>query len=270
MLISLSSLELPLPSYYIIGALTDVWRAAGHSIHIGTDYHPEADLCILHHDRSRLDPADLPPPPDGVRLVNGGCLDITKTRVSSNRLDPDARWSGPVIVKTVLNCHGLPERAEQSEAWLRRKLRPLAGRYWRVTRVLPESRYPVLPNLSSVPGWVWRSPDLLVEKFLPEQADGLYSIRSWLIFGAAGYGVQVFSPDPVVKTHSVVKHAFFFDPPAELEAWRARFRIDFAKFDYVVNDGRVLLLDVNKTPTFSGPRRTPRLERLAAGLESFR
>jgi hypothetical protein len=270
MLISVSSLELPLPPYYIIGALADVWRAAGHTIHIGADYHPQADLCILHHDRSRLDPAALPSAPEGVRLVNGDCLDITKTRVSSNRLYPESQWAGPVIVKTVLNCYGLPERAAECESWMRRKLRPLAGRFWRVTRVLPDARYPVLPTLSAVPGWVWRAPDLLVEKFLPERADGLYSIRSWLSFGAAGYGVQVFSPEPVVKTHSVVKHAFFFDPPAELAAWRARFRIDFAKFDYVVNGGRVLLLDVNKTPTFSGPRRTPRLERLAEGLDSLR
>jgi len=37
--------------------------------------------------------------------------------------------------------------------------------------------------------------------------------------------------------------------PEELHAMWARLGFDFGKFDYVVRDGQIVLLDANRTPT---------------------
>jgi hypothetical protein len=36
--------------------------------------------------------------------------------------------------------------------------------------------------------------------------------------------------------------------PSEVQAIRQRLRMDYGKLDYVVRDGKVILLDVNRTP----------------------
>jgi hypothetical protein len=246
---------------YLIAKLAWHWERAGVSVETSESIPRGADLAILHVDRTRVDAAEVPGNPEGIPLLNGRVLDISKRRFSSLGLDAGTDWAGPVIIKSDLNHFGIPE----SGGGLRLRQR-LAERSWRLARALPRRRYPVVESARAVPGWVWSDPDLLVEKFLPERSGDLFCLRGWVFFGPRSYAFRLFSTDPMVKTGSMVRHEFLPGPPRELEEFRARHGFDFGKFDYVEHDGRPILLDANKTPTIVTEPDTPRLRDLAGGL----
>jgi hypothetical protein len=104
---------------------------------------------------------------------------------------------------------------------------------------------------------------------LPERTgEGLYALRGWMFLGDKSYGYRLLSSHPLVKVGSMLAHEPLSDVPEELTALRAKLKFDFGKFDYVVHDGRAIVLDTNKTPTYSGEE-TPRLRSLAQGIEAF-
>lgn len=245
----------------------------GHQITVGPveQVDSNADLSILHVDRTRIDPRSVPPNPSGRPFLNSRILDISKHHFSTLRVAPNDAWDGEVIVKSNLNCYGQREWNDSSHGLMARTRRKLARRSWRLARMLPPYTYPVLPKISSVPDWVWSNPELIVERFVPEREGGLYCLRGWVFFGTRSYTYRMFSTEKVVKVASIVKHEFLGEPPPELVAFREASGWDFGKFDYVEVDGRPVLLDINKTPTTagsSGPD-TPRMRHLAAGLDEY-
>ncbi|MBP1626790.1 MAG: hypothetical protein H6Q00_1265 [Holophagaceae bacterium] len=258
----------PLGETYLIARLARLWEAAGYQVSIGPGSLRDRDLGLLHIDRTRLSAGDLPENPAGVPLLNGRVMDISKDRYSELRVFPGDAWDGPVIVKGLLNAFGLPEWRGGHRGFFERMRRKLARRNWRLARRLPPSEYPVLPGVQSVPGWVWEDTGLMVERFLPEREGGLYAIRGWLFFGSRGYTYRLFSPSPVVKAGNMVKFDILGEPPPELESLRAKLGFDFGKFDYVMHEGRPVLLDANKTPTLSTGD-SPRTRMLAEGLRDF-
>lgn len=267
-LISIACASGHLPQSSVLQALTDIWRDRGIASVAGATYAPEAEMCVLHIDRTRLEPEDVPTPPQGVRVINGSVLDISKRLFSSLEVRPDSDWDGQVIVKTNLNHFGLPEQRGCHSISSRIRKR-VAGISWRIARRLPDRTYPVLPSIRQVPRWIWDNPDYIVEKFMPERDGELYCLRGWMFLGTASYGWRLFSTDPLVKTGTMVRHEFITEVPDELIDLRKRTRFDFGKFDYVMHDGRPIVLDLNKTPAFVGDRTSPRLKKLAAGIEDF-
>lgn len=256
---------------YLISRLAWHWRRAGHSVTAGPvhEIDPGIDLALLHVDRTRIAPGSVPGNPAGRPFLNSRVLDISKHLFSSLRVLPGDPWKGSVIVKSNLNAFGTQERADLEPGFFERKRRKLARRHWRLARCLPPRNYPVLPSISAVPGWVWRHPDIIVERFMPERRDGLYCLHGWVFFGKRGYTYRLYSTDPVVKAGSIVKDEFLGDPPPELEAFREANGWDFGKFDYVEVDGRPILLDINKTPTTTGGPDTPRMRDLSMELEDI-
>lgn len=266
--VSVSTETGELPPRYIIGVLCEIWRERGVDVHVGREFAPDAELCILHHDRTRLDPEELPVAPDGAVVLNARVLDISKRSYSELRVLPGDGWDGPVIVKSDLNAFGLPE-AKDGMSLLARGHRRLANKSWKLARRLPKKTYPVLKSAAEVPAWVWRRDDLLVERFMPEREGEFYCQRGWLFFGSQGYGYRLYSTDPMVKTGTTVKHEYLEEVPPELQAHRERLGFDFGKFDYVMHDGKAILLDANKTATFRGDPRSPRIMRLADALQDM-
>jgi hypothetical protein len=256
---------------YLIAKLAWHWARAGHRITVGPidTLDPALDLAVLHVDRTRVYPGLVPANPAARPFLNGRVLDITKRSFSTARVVRGDDWDGAVIVKSNLNYYGNLEWGGRPHGFLEEKRRALARSHWRLARMLPPSTYPVLPNVSAVPGWVWRDPELIVERFLPEREGDLYCLRGWVFFGARGYTFRLFSTQKVVKVTSIVRHEFLGEPPAELVEFRRLHGWDFGKFDYVEVDGRPVLLDINKTPTISTGPDTPRLHDLAGGLEEF-
>jgi hypothetical protein len=255
--------------YYLIAKLAWHWKRVGHVVTAGPvgGIDPGIDLAIFHVDRTRVDPDSVPGNPAGRPFLNSRVLDISKHLFSLMRVMPGDPWKGSVIVKSDLNAFGSQEWDEREHSFFERKRRRLARRHWKLARSLPPRSYPVLPSISAVPGWVWRHPDIIVERFVPQMNEGLYCLQGWVFFGKRGYTYRMYSTDPVVKAGSIMKAEFLGDPPPELEAFREANGWDFGKFDYVEVDGKHVLLDINKTPSITTGPDTPRLRDLAMGIE---
>lgn len=262
-LISISSRDLPLNPSAMVFQLSEIWNEHGIDVVIGHGFHPAANLCILHHDRTFVPTCDIPPPPDGVPILNAAVQDISKRRYSSLLITPDGNWTGPIILKSNLNHYGAPERRDGKTAIgeLQRKISTFS---WRLARRLPPYEYPILDSVDAIPNWVWCDPDVIVEKFLPEMHDGLYCLRGWLFFGAESYGYRLFSRDPLVKLKSIIRYEYLDGPPPKaIQRAREEMGFDFGKFDYVLHDGQPILLDANKTPSLKRGSRSERVMRLA-------
>lgn len=254
---------------YVLHAMIQQWRRLGIDVEIDAGFPANADLCILHHDRTRLNARDLPLAPAGVRVLNANVLDISKRLYSELMLSEDDDWNGPVIIKTNLNSFGGPERRGGRRNPVHELHKFLARHNWKLARSLPKGIYPVLPAIDAVPRWVWQRDDLLVERFMPEREGDLYVLRGWLFLGSGGYGYRLFSTDPMVKTGTMVRYDYLSEVPPEIAAARERLGFDFGKFDYVVHDGRAILLDANKTPSFAGDPRSERLIAMANAVTEF-
>ena len=89
----------------------------------------------------------------------------------------------------------------------------------------------------------------MVEKFLPEREGRFYYLRSYAFFSDQGLAVRSRSDRPVVKGVNGADLEYVPVDPAILSA-REELGFDYGKFDYVLHDGKAILIDINNTPTF--------------------
>lgn len=264
---------------YLLRLMMDAWKAQGHAVEMvrGADRFVPADVIIPH--------LDLTVTPDDYRAlldrypvaVNRRVVDVSKSKISTNIVGRGDPYDGPVIVKTDRNYGGLPE------ARLRREARPalsfphriigkLASKLglrrpgptpWKFVESMDSSAYPVFSSLKKVPGGVFENKNLVVEKFLPEVEGEEYCLRYYYFFGDQEMNVLLKSREKVVKGSN--SHGCEEAPvPPELRAIRRRMGIDYGKFDYVLREGKVVLFDVNRTPSYS-TLEAKQLARKAAG-----
>lgn len=258
----------------------EYWTPAGHRIvaHRGLGSPPPADLAILHIGFTVIPEPYLALAARYPRTVNGGILNTLKRRVCSDLLRPDDAYDGPVIIKTDLNHGGRPEwrqRVRQAglpvKVWL--KLEEHLPARW-FSR-LNGNKYPVLPNKRDVPDWVWRSPDLVVQPLHAERRGDFYAMHQWYFFGDKGCVSTLLAREPVVKLANAVERLpLHHDVPEAIRRRRAELKFDYGKFDFVIVDGRPILLDANSTPNagteFPTPPRVAAIcGTVAQGLDSF-
>ena len=209
------------------------------TIHLESEVaQPRSSAAILHVNATRV-------PDDYARLatsfrqcINGRVLDISKRTVSTSLADES--WSGGVIAKSDLNFHGRPEVMLNEEARRVGRPEPFAG----ARRV---DQYTIYPSPSMVPSEVRDDPSLVLERFLPEPDPKGFAIRHWIFCGERGYCNRYVSAEEIVKGRNIVSK----EPvpvPRELRRWRRRHGLDVGKLDFVVHQGRTVLIDVNKTP----------------------
>lgn len=268
------------PSTYLVHHLAGFWREDGHTVTylFGTRRFVPADIVLVHVNLSvvPLDYLDF-----AARypiVLNGGIRDIRKSSISRNLLRLGDSWQGQVIVKSDLNYAGAPERylrqtpAERRLGALRsarRRLERLLG----VTPPFGESRdYEVFDRLADVPAHWFANRQVVVEKFRPEFEDGFYHVRIYMFLGDRWSCTRVGTPNPVVKSDPNARTESV-EPAAEVVAWRRKAGLDYGKLDYVVNNGEVVLLDVNKTTgasVYMDDERRRRMRRhQAEGLYSY-
>lgn len=249
---------------YMVRRFAEVWRESGHRVllHRGLDSPPPADVAILHVDLTVVPEAYRELVARYERVVNGAVFDVSKSRFSQDLVYPDSDWAGPVIVKTEANYGGKPE-----QLW-----RSIAAQLGRTTDIAPgplAEAYPVYDSMRQVPQIVWRTPGLIVERFLPERDERGYYVRIWSFFGDRELSTRWLAPDRIVKSANRIGRDSV-DVPDEIRAWRQRLGFDFGKFDYVRHGDRWVLLDVNRTPSApSLARGSARMATLAAGLGCF-
>jgi hypothetical protein len=248
-------------STYMLHPLLQIWEEQGHEIRIvcGIDDLPEADLAILHIDLTLVPDEYAEAVRRYPRVVNGRTLDVSKRNVSSILLKPGDDWEGKVVVKADLNCFGVPEYRVYGSA---------ASGYPTDLPELPVG-YTIYPRLERVPDRAWQDPRLVVERFMPEKDGEYFLLRVYSFCGSGTRNRICKAKRPIIRGRSIVDHWAGPEVPEELIAERERLGMDFGKFDYVVYEGRPILLDANKTP--AGRAGLPRemFEDLAAGLPAL-
>ena len=250
------------PMGYLIEAISQVWRQNGDDVRVsfGPGERAEGDVCIQHVDLTRVPDDHTAYATQFPIQVNVKTTDISKSVYSDRILSREHTYDGPVIVKTDRNCRGMPEFRLET-----RGLLESAG-------YRPIRDYPVYESLRAVPNRAWETPGLIVERFVAERRDGFYCLRTWVFLGDRETNSLSYSREPVVKAANIVRREVVSEVPEELRKTRREMGFDFGKFDYAIEDGKVVLYDVNRTPSFAplAPDITrASAERLAGGLKAF-
>jgi hypothetical protein len=202
--------------------------------------------------------------------VNRRLTDISKHRFSRIRVRSAGEWNGPVIVKTVRNHGGYPERRLRRSTILGR-LRNLASRLGLEPLSVADSinpyHYPVYPSASDVPRGVFENRALIVERFLPERVDDLYVMRMCRCLGKRVICERFESPNRLIRVDwrgipDVIPL------PNSVAMMRQDLGLDYGKLDWVVCEGEPAVIDVSGTPAVAqAPERLRRhVAALASGL----
>jgi hypothetical protein len=260
---------------YLLHELAGVWRTQGLRVTVmrGIARRIDAGLVILHVDLTKV-PADyLAVIRQCPRVMNGGVTDISKRFFSAQQVSRRDGYDGPVIIKTNRNSGGGREQALRVKGGRFRRyagsIREKLPWAWR-TRLLP-SQYRIFESKKQVPLVAWCNPDMIVERFLPERREGYYCLRTWTFLGEEETRSISYSAEPVVKSRNVLRREPVTDVPEELRQIRKDLGFDYGKFDYGIVDDRVVLYDVNRTPTLGSiaKEQMPRFHKLADGIRAF-
>jgi hypothetical protein len=253
---------------FLVQVLCEHWEAAGHEVvvHEGPVGAPRADLGILHVDATVVERAYVDAMSGCTVVVNGATLDIGKRTYSENLVTAFDPWAGPVIVKTNANAGGIPEWLHESVA--RDRGTPLPG----PPRKRMVGRYPVFQRFADVPIELRLDPEIVVEKFLPELDPRGYASRHYLFLGDRERCTRMVGRHPVVKGGDAFERTHV-EVPDEIRAWRRKLGFDYGKLDFVIHEGKPVLIDANRTPTFPRGEMAAAirqgLEDLARGIESM-
>ena len=266
---------------YAITHLADLWRADGHEVHsiFGTERFAAADIVIVHVDLSVVPARYLEFAARFPIAVNGRVQDIRRSRFSRNLVQRGEAYAGPVIVKSNANHAGAPERARSSLGlttlrWrLRRRLATIHRRPAHEAPIFSTPLdYRIFDCAARVPESWFDNPELVVERFLPERVGERYAVRNYQFLGNRWTCSRMLAPDPIVNAYTQVGTEPV-DVHPEIEALRHQLGFEYGKFDYVIHDGRPVLLDANKTTGAAGLPLTPELvagrRHRAEGLYSF-
>ena len=255
---------------YLLRELSGHWTTQGHQVCVteGLENWPDADIAVLHLDLSLIPDAYVRASKRYPRVINGAALDIRKRLVSKIILQRDDDWTGPVIVKTNLNRGGIPEmRYFQmlKNAGLRSPISQEGMVFSQQPYMIHASKEEVAPSM-------WEHEGIVVERFLPESAPSGYAMRLWMFLGQAERCVRLLGTDPLIKSGGIVGREVIAVPD-EMRAERERLGFDYGKFDFVMHEGRALLLDANRTPFAPTVRDNPEVAqvnaRLALGLQTW-
>jgi hypothetical protein len=256
----------------------DEWRRRGIPVEV-TDTIPGPigpDVLVFPHIDLTATPRRLAEQLSGcARVINRRVLDIAKRKISRQLVASPDEYDGPVIVKTNLNFGGKPElrliREHGGEPL--QKLQAAERTPWPISGMLPAERYPIYDHPRMVPPRVWGNPNLIVEKFLPEKEGELYCLRQYVFFGPSELNTRALSPEPLVKSWSVVRREVLDRTPPAVRAFREELGFDYGKFDYVMNGDEAVIFDVNRTfthdPKSKAGAATPLIMKLADGIEPF-
>lgn len=256
-------------SCYLIDALACRWRKNGYEVvkHCGIKNSPDADIVILHVDATIVADEYAKCLSKYPVVLNRNVTDISKVMISSNILKQNDTYLGPVIIKTNANSGGLPEATRIKYYYSKLAIK----RNWGKVAVLNPLKYPIFESKESVPIAVWKNENLLVEKFLPERADGLFFLRYWIFLGDKGWAGRFGAKEPIVKFGNMATKDDHVPVPDELKIVRKKLGFDYGRFDYVEHNGKTVLFDVNKT--VGGAHHldaySTKLDLLASGINDF-
>ncbi len=249
---------------YLLQGFIGHWERTGHRVIVaeGIPRQAEADVVILHIDVSVMPDEYIEFAAPFPVVLNRDARDIRKNAVSRFLVRPEDRWAGPVMVKSNFNSGGGPESLHNLAAALRHRPPPYPT-------VKLNKSYRILQSMAEVPEAVWSDPNLVVERFLPEQDNKGYWRRMWTFFGDSERCSRYCAPTPTSFKATDREPA---PVPDELRAERKRLGFDYGKFEFVIHRGKVVLFDANRTPAASGGLQLlseRSIANLATGIDGF-
>lgn len=257
-------------SRYVLRVLSNGWREEGISVD-ATDQLIEPtgpDVLVFAHSNLTVTPPKQAALLNGcARVINRSVTDISKRLISRHRIIGPRHYEGPVIVKTDRNYGGKPEIRTAAAGVFQRRLLGLGRRLpWSISGLLSPHEYRIYDHPRLVPGPVWYNPRLIVEKFLPEREGNLYCLRQYLFLGPCEINIRSLGPDPLVKSGNVVRREILQEAPQAVRDYRAKLGFDFGKFDYVMHEGKPIVFDANRTPTYDPASKAGSVNSLIARL----
>ncbi len=240
---------------FAIWSLANAWRDDGYEVAFlfGVEKHVPADLAVLHVDLTLVPEEYIEFANRYPAVINGRIRDIRKSTYSQCRVNPGEHYKGPVIVKSERNYAGEPERKLLGSRLSRLSVRIGSRFSLRVRGAGTEpifkspADYRIYSSVDMVPKQWFGRNDVLVEKFLPEKDGKFFCLRNYHFLGDRGISVLRRSAVPIINMATAVDRREVETPP-EIPELARRMQFDFGKFDYVIHDGRPVLLDANKTP----------------------
>lgn len=127
------------------------------------------------------------------------------------------------------------------------------GRRWRSSsrpgvdhRFETPNGYLLYDRLADVPPAFFDDSGLVVQKYFAEIDQGMYCVRIMNFLGDRVSCMRLKGRHPIVNGPST-EIAEAVEPHPDIIAAQRRLHFDFGKFDYVMAEGRAVLLDINKT-----------------------
>lgn len=268
------------PTNYLVHHLAEFWREDGYEVTylFGIRRFVPADVLLVHVNLSVVPEPYLEFAARYPIALNGTARDIRKSAISTNLVHPGDPWDGPVIVKSDLNYAGAPEqylrRGPMEVRWkfLRSARRWLDRASGAVAPFAESSDYQIFERLADVPDRWFHNRHVVVEKFRPEFEDGYYYVRLYQFLGDRWTCTRVGTSKRVVKSEPDARTEVV-EPAESIMDWRRKLGLDYGKLDYLMNNGDVVMIDVNKTTgasRFMDDERRRRMRRyLAEGIYSY-
>jgi hypothetical protein len=227
------------PLNYLINRCAEIWREDGHEVILlfGVGQFVPADLVIVHVDLSVVPDEYLEFARRYPIALNDQVKDIRKSTYSQLLLEAGDPYDGKVIVKSNYNFAAVPERS------LGISLDPSG---FSASFFMSALDYQIFENPQAVPPVLFTDPNIVVEKFQPEMEGGLYYVRTMGFLGNRIVCSRIASPHPIVK-HANRVGIEQIEPHPDIVRRAEEMKFDYGKFDYVIHEGRAVLLDINKT-----------------------
>jgi hypothetical protein len=228
----------------------------------------------------------------GQPVLNLRAVDVRKSTLHaccaqlglpSAKADRDGPPTERLIVKTVLNFGGRPERAIVAR-WGARAAPFTSG----VSEAIGGHLEYVVGTRAELPPAVWSDPSLVVERFF-ENPEGLF-FRVYVV-GPAGVVSAVWVDGDVKKLSVNIRrrHNYYFWTPSaggpvavgpsadyalralmDTQRVAQALEVDFLGADCVMDGhGNLAVVDVNKTPYWGHPRQSPILSHLRHGFNAL-
>lgn len=240
-------------NFSIIKFFAKYWEEDGHEVIFlfGTEKYVPADLVFVHVDLSVIPDSYLEFAQQYPIAINGKVKDIRKSSYSQSLLQLGDNWDGPVIVKSDKNCAGTPEliRGGLMGRIQKKLLKTIRG--FKLDSITPgiltAMDYKIFDHLREIPKAYFYHPGLIIEKFIPETDGDQYTVRMTSFLGNRYSTMQLKGNHPILKGDTTETVTYEIESHPAVEKWRKELNFDYGKFDYVVSDGKAILLDANKT-----------------------
>lgn len=239
---------------YAIYGMAEHWISKG--IEVRWIFGPqskkiEADLLFMHINLTVIPESYINYAKQYSRVLNGKVTDIRKSTVCNHIVQQADNYAGPVIVKTDLNAAGRPEERARSQFKRRisRWMSTLDNKFSNANAnfdINSQDEYRIYPTAQEVPTALFEDKRYVVQKMMAEQEGDTYFVRNYSFLGDRYSCSRLSSKEPIIHLRNTESVESIEVDPRIVEI-RHELGFDYGKFDYVLHNGEVVLLDANKT-----------------------